>query len=145
MNEDFCEVCQSPLMIIHGNYGPHYGKIMCQKCGFKGWARNPESPKIGTTAEQRIGKRSVMDVCNFHNFTEEFCFCCLRKKEELGICETLTVDHIKELSLAKKGENLDVITNMQVLCSACHKMKNWLRLYLNWHINKKRENGDTNS
>jgi ssDNA-binding Zn-finger/Zn-ribbon topoisomerase 1 len=75
MNELLCESCNSNLTIIKGNFGPHYGKVVCPKCGFKGWARNPESPKIGTTSEKRIGKKSIQDVCFFHGFIkEEFCF-----------------------------------------------------------------------
>lgn len=143
MNENNCDVCNSELKIIKGNYGPHYGKVMCPNCGFKGWARNPNSSKIGTTSEKRIGRKSVLDVCQFHGSNEEFCFLCLRKKEQLGYCETLTIDHIRELSTEEENKKLDTLENMQVLCTACHKLKNWVRLYGHWHFIKREENGDT--
>lgn len=106
----------------------HYGRLDCAHCGtFCAWAKNPDSPRGDS---KRINKKTVKEVSNFHNFDEEFCFMCLRKRDQLGVNETLTIDHIKELD---KG-GYDTITNMQVLCSACHKLKNWSRLYMNWHL-----------
>jgi hypothetical protein len=139
MKEDFCNTCNSPLKITLSN-GIHYGRLDCPNCGFKGWARNPKSIKKGTTAEKRIGNKiSVQECCNFHQIKEECCFICLRKRNELGYTETLTVDHIIELN--KGGE--DKVWNTQVLCSACHKLKNWARLYMNWHFKEGDNNGDT--
>lgn len=106
----------------------HYGKYYCGHCErFLYWAKNPESPRNNNT---RVNKKTIKEICNFHNFKEEFCFFCLRKREELGDKETLTIDHIKELE--EGGE--DQLWNMQILCSACHKLKNWARLYMNWHF-----------
>lgn len=141
MNEDFCDVCNSKLKLtLTSNNTIHYGRLDCPNCGFKGWARNPNSKKIGTTKEKRIGKPfSVKEVCDFHKLSEEICFLCLRKKNELGYAETLTCDHTQELN--KDGK--DIIENQQVLCSACHKLKNWLRLYLNWHLNKEEKRDDS--
>ena len=106
----------------------HYGRQDCQHCGkFCSWVRNPELPE-----NNRGNKKTPRQVCDFHQIEgEEICFFCLRIKEQLGIKETLTVDHIQELS---KG-GTDTIENMQVLCSACHKLKDWMKLYNNWHMN----------
>ena len=71
----------------------------------------------------------------FHKMESEFCFFCLRERKELGVSETMTLDHIKELD---KG-GVDQVENLQILCSACHKLKNWARLYLNWHLNGAKE------
>lgn len=107
----------------------HYARLDCANCNsFIGWLRSPDKIK----GYNRINKHSVKEVCEFHGYDDEFCFICLRKKEELGKRETLTVDHIKELK--NEGEGGDVIQNKQVLCSACHKLKNWARLYMNWHF-----------
>lgn len=133
MIEDFCDVCGSKLIITLTPNLIHYGRIDCPKCKFKGWARNPKSMKIGTTSEKRIGKIPIEKVFQLHKINEPCCFFCLRKINELGCSETLTVDHIQELD--KNGE--DIIENMQVLCTACHKLKNWMRLYNNWHFRKK--------
>jgi len=110
---------------------PHYGEMICRHCNkHSHWISNPNREKrnkrIGT------GKKIIKEICNFHGFDKEFCFFCLRTKEQLGKNETLTHDHIQELD--KEGK--DNIENMQVLCSACHKLKNWCRLYINWHFKK---------
>lgn len=140
MKEDFCEVCSSPLKLTLTPNHPHYGRLDCPKCGFIGWARNPNSPKSKGTQLLRIGnKLTIEKIQKYHKFKESFCFFCLRKKRELGIRETLTTDHILELRDTQKGENRDNVSNGQILCSACHKLKSWLTTYLNEHI-KGREN-----
>ena len=106
---------------------PHYGEMICKHCNkHSHWVKNPNKANNG----MRTSKHSIKDICEFHEFKEEICFFCLRKKEELGLNEILTDDHIIELD--KGGE--DTIQNRQVLCSACHKLKNWARLYMNWHF-----------
>jgi len=106
----------------------HFGKMICQHCNkFCYWVRNPNLP-----INNRKNKKTTKQVCEFHRITGEMCFLCLRERKELGQSETLTVDHIQELD--KGGE--DIIENMQVLCSACHKLKNWVRLYMHWHLKK---------
>ena len=103
----------------------HYGRFDCGHCGkFSSWVKNPDK-KI----TRRVNSKTIKDVCDFHKI-DEICFFCLRDRNSLGEKETLTIDHIQELD--KGGE--DQVWNMQVLCSACHKLKNWCRLYMNWHF-----------
>lgn len=142
MNEEKCPKCDNKLKITRTPHTVHYGRLDCLNCGFVGWARNPNSPKNNTTQKLRVGKKSLYEVATFHGFIDGwkdegkcFCFFCLRKKEELGKHETLTIDHIRELDKGGK----DIIENMQILCSACHKLKNWCRLYCNWHFKKEAE------
>lgn len=109
---------------------PHYGEMYCGHCNKHCfWVANPLSQKNDSI---RVGKKTIQEVCSFHRLKEESCFFCRRTKKQLGFNETLTVDHIDELD--KGGE--DKLWNMQVLCSACHKLKNWCRLYMNWHFKK---------
>ncbi len=145
--DKLCPKCNIKLYQTLTPHSVHYARIDCPKCGFISWARNPDSPRNKGTQKLRIGKKSVQEVCSFHGFIEdfsrdnkdkEFCFFCLRKRDQLGWNETLTVDHIKELDKGGK----DVLENMQVLCSACHKLKNWTRLYVNWHLNKEETEDD---
>lgn len=111
----------------------HYGKYMCARCKrFLEWVKNPNTKKRNKTSHKDVG-----EVSEFHKMKIPVCFFCLRRKEQLGEKETLTLDHIQELN--NGGE--DAIFNLQILCSACHKLKNWSRLYVNWHLNGK--NGDT--
>lgn len=66
-------------------------------------------------------------------FTYAFCFFCGRKREELGTNEVLTIDHI--LPLSEGGD--DQRYNMQILCSACHKLKNWNNTYITKHLTRR--------
>ena len=144
MKEDFCEVCSSTLKLTLTPISPHYGRLDCPRCGFIGWAKNPNSPRNKNTKLLRTGNRlTVEKIQKYHNFKEPFCFLCLRKKEELGIKETLTADHILELRDTKDNEDRDCINNGQILCSACHKIKLWLTTYLNEHIKGKYDTSTT--
>lgn len=128
---DKCDNCNSPIVFVSTQETSiHYGKLVCSKCNkwFKFVTKpNPDGERKGTS------RYELEQVMKFYKLEEPFCFFCLRKKEQLGFNETLTRDHIKELD--KDGE--DILENLQLLCSACHKLKNWMRLYLNWHLNKK--------
>lgn len=118
---------------------PHYGEMYCGHCNkHSHWVSKPDSQKNPL----RVNSKTIEEVCGFHGILKggEKCFFCLRLRTDLGTNETLTIDHIEELN--KGGE--DQIWNMQVLCSACHKLKNWARLYLNWHF-KQGEEDDTDT
>jgi 5-methylcytosine-specific restriction endonuclease McrA len=139
----YCPKCgeeaKTELKTTLVHHSPHYARLDCPIHGWIMWIRNPLSPKNRTTQALRIGKKEVSQVLKFHKMDKEICFLCLRTKEQLGECEALTIDHIIELGEGGK----DIIENMQVLCSACHKLKNWVRLYLNWHLNEKEGEDDT--
>jgi len=144
MKEDFCETCSNTLKLTPTPNSPHYGRLDCPKCGFVGWARNPNNPRNKGTKLMRTGNRLTIEkIQKFHNFKEPFCFLCLRKKEELGIRETLTADHILELRDSINKEDRDKVENGQILCTACHKIKLWLVTYLNEHIKGKRDDTKT--
>ena len=134
-----CPWCNSEnTKIVLTNNSVHYAKEVCCNCRkWIGWIKNPESTR--TKNPNRKMKLNPKKVCDFHNFKTIHCFFCQRGREQLGNNETLTVDHIEELD--KGGE--DKIENMQVLCTACHKLKNWARLYTNWHFME--DNDDTNA
>jgi len=141
MKEDFCEVCSATLKLTLTPDMMHYGRLDCPRCKFVGWAKNPNNPRNTGTKLLRTGYRlTVEKIMKYHDFKEPFCFMCLRKKNELGIRETLTADHILELR-DTIDEDRDRVGNGQILCTACHKKKLWLVTYLNEHI-KGREGND---
>ena len=141
MNEELCETCGCNLTKTITPNSPHYARLDCPKCGFKGWAKNPNNPRNKGTKLLRVGnKLTVEKIQHHHNYKEPFCFFCLRKKEDLGIRETLTADHILELRDTEDNEDRDNVQNGQILCSACHKLKLWVTTYLNEHIKGKEEN-----
>lgn len=126
-SEEKCNKCGSYLTFTETQtYSVHYGRLDCPKCvKWIKWVKSPEKERIRT----KTSKRTIEEIIEFHNYKIPFCFFCLRKQEQLGKKETLTIDHIDELSKSKNDE----IENLQILCSACHKLKNWARLYINWH------------
>lgn len=104
----------------------HYGKELCPFCGIQiRWVPKP----INKDKRIKTSKYDIYDILKFHNYNKIFCFFCLREQEQLGKRQTFQLDHIIELD---KG-GIDEIQNIQILCTACHKLKNWSRLYHNWH------------
>lgn len=122
-----CDSCNGEKIIVPTPNTVHHSKEICSKCGkwFR-WIKNPEKENKRT----KTSKCKNQAILRHHNYKEEFCFFCLRTKEQLGKHETITRDHIQELDKGGKDE----LQNIQLLCSACHKLKNWARLYMNWHL-----------
>jgi 5-methylcytosine-specific restriction endonuclease McrA len=122
-----CNKCGNKIIKILTPESIHYAKYVCSKCyAWYGWVKSPFNE-----GKRPANKYNPENIMKFHKMDfEPICFFCLRNKNQLGVKETLTIDHIHELD--KDGE--DIIENMQILCSACHKLKNWARLYINWHI-----------
>ena len=131
-----CPICDSKLKYSKCNGDTvHYARLDCPNCNK--WIRWMPNPDI--KGRRGTSKFDINDVLNFHNKKNEICFLCLRRRNQLGNKETFTLDHIEELSHSGKDE----LGNLQILCSACHKLKNWVRLYLNWHINGDEKQDDT--
>lgn len=123
--EDKCKYCGGEGIFEETLNSIHYGKLKCKDCGkWIKWIKNPE--KQGRT---KTSKYDLKRIKEHYKFDKEFCFFCLRERDQLGWDETLTRDHIQELDKGGKDE----LENIQILCTACHKLKNWMRLYNNWH------------
>lgn len=118
-----CKHCEAEIQVKKTPETPHYARKDCPNCGFLGWKSKPDNQR--STGSNLSPKK----IFEFHNQEEERCFFCRRKKEDLGRNETFTLDHIHELNRGGKDEK----ENLQVLCTACHKLKNHQRLYHNWH------------
>ena len=124
-----CQTCGNEgIFTICGPNTIHYGRIDCPLC--RKWICFV--PKPGTEEiRKETSSFTISGVVYSHKMQKEFCFFCLRDKDQLGTNEVLTLDHIQELSKGGKDE----LENLQILCTACHKLKNWARLYMNWHLN----------
>lgn len=120
-----CPNCNNQIIFKETPNLTHYGKLVCVECGrwFK-WVSNPDKKTRSKTSQYKN-----KDILAFYGLAQEICFFCLRKKDQLGKCETITRDHIIELQ--ESGE--DSPNNIQLLCTSCHKLKNWARTYINWH------------
>jgi len=127
--DELCPECKSVLLMTLTPDLTHYARLDCVRCNkFIKWLKSPENADKRTSTS----KYSIRKILSFHNMEKEICFFCPRNKEQLGECETMTIDHINELS----DGGVDELGNLQILCSACHKMKNWMRLYVNKHLKK---------
>lgn len=105
----------------------HYAKEVCATCGkWIRWITHPENEGKRT----RTSRFDLKKVCEHRNIKTPFCFFCTRIKEQLGINETLTIDHILPLHTEGKDE----LDNTQILCTACHKLKNWKETYITNHL-----------
>lgn len=106
----------------------HYGRLDCLDCDrLQKWVSNPNS-----NDQSRKRDTEIREVLQHRGFEEEFCFWCTRTRDELGVNETLEVDHIQELS--DGGE--DEAENCRVLCTKCHKLRNHEKLYVKEHLQK---------
>jgi len=102
---------------------PHYGEYLCPHCGRSlGWKAKPKNEK--KIASRPSGMPSPSDL------GIDYCQICLRLKPWLGLNETLETHHIND-----DPTNNDRL-NLLVVCTACHKLIAWLRLYTNTHLQK---------
>ena len=134
MKKEYCPICGKELVFVLTPNSVHYGKLVCPEHGYVKWVKYPKNEG----KRRNTSKYDLRDVAKFHGMKEPICFFCLRNKDQLGENETLTVDHIIELQQGGKDE----LPNLQILCSACHKLKNWRRLYGNWHLFGKKDYGN---
>ena len=85
-------------------------------------------------APQNFGERknlTINSVLAIHGFANAFCFFCGTEKPSLY--ETFEIDHIKHM----KEDGPDDARNAMILCTRCHKLKNWMNTYIVRHL----ENG----
>jgi hypothetical protein len=118
----FCRTCNrevEPTLVRMGSDSPHYMKAICSKCGsYLRWMPKPENE------DQR--RRSGFSP---ESLDISYCEICGRPLTELGAKEVLEIHH--KIPVCEGGG--DVRENVLVVCSACHRMCHWLRLYLNKH------------
>lgn len=111
----------------------HYAKKVDDDGNFMKWIPKPDKEGRSNTSTY-----SIKDICEERGFDFPFCFFCGRTKEQLGKHESLTRDHIKEL--CDGGD--DTLDNLQILCTACHKLKNWNNTYVRRHLVGKEKRGE---
>lgn len=119
--------CGSEEFTVKYAEGPHYFSQVCFDCGkhikFIGKEKNHGSRTEST-------EHDIDRVLAVTRQDESRCFFCSRKKEQLGERETLELDHITPVS--EGGE--DRPENLQVLCTACHKLRHHRETYLFKHF-----------
>ena len=134
ITEGTCPRCGRPLRFRERPDTIHYGELCCVFCErhIKWMSRTPERKR------QVPSKYTVEEVADFHGFSKAFCFFCGRDKIGLAKHETLTTDHI--IPRSEGGE--DKPSNLEILCNACHTLKNWVTTYLRKHHQVKSGDSD---
>ena len=96
---------------------PHYGKLICAGCGmFIKWLPKPDN------TSRRSSTKWNIDLSE--------CKICGRRREHLGARETIGPHHLKPI---EEG-GLDEEKNLLALCTACHRLVHWARLYVGRHM-----------
>ena len=114
----YCKYCDKDVFVIENERPdtPHNCEIKCAEGHFIKW--KPKDKNINKRQKSKF-KPSDLEI--------DYCQWCLRY--ELGKNEVLEIHHIIEIR--DGGE--DVKDNILVLCTACHSLVHWTRVYLNKH------------
>lgn len=114
LTEDICK-CGGSLKFIATPEGPHFGKLLCCNCGkFSKWVKNPNN----------LGRRETTK----HNHIVEnarWCSFCGRTRQEIPRRQVFEPHHSIPLEEGGKDEPENIVP----LCTACHKLAHWVRLY----------------
>ncbi len=113
---DQCK-CGAEIKEILRPNTPHHAELRCENDHFLGWLRSPKNIEKRPNMKHTLEKKMQLGI--------NYCQFCARKKNELGLNETLTIDHT--LPLSEGGKDTEI--NTVVLCTSCHKLKHWHRLY----------------
>lgn len=137
----------------HGvNANERFKEIECRQCGYKGKPENagkinpvhgyalrcPNCTKFwgwgGLSKELKssTGKRTETSIWTAKRLGMESCQCCLRSKQFLGDAGALEVHHVIPVS----DGGTDDLSNIWVVCTACHKEIHHRRTYFNSHMAK---------
>jgi hypothetical protein len=123
-NMEYCSQCEKQVetdFYSAPEHSPHYGKTTCRECrAFIGWVKKPKNE----------GKRTRSSKYKIDDFDITYCEICLRPIERLGRNEVLEIHH--KIEVNEGGE--DTKQNILIVCTACHKFINWIRLYFNKHF-----------
>lgn len=99
----------------------HYGKELCGQCGvWLRWVSKPEN----------VGVRTKTSRFKIKHFAQELCEICRRPRAMLGNNETLEIHH-KDVN-----PDNDVMENLLLLCTCCHRQVHHNHTYLYLHHRK---------
>lgn len=97
--------------------GGHYGKQICTNCDrFIKWASKPgDAKKKRPAASKKLVRRH----------SKGFCEICLKTESQIQLPWVLEAHHI--IPVEKSGG--DEAGNIQICCTACHRLIHWQRNY----------------
>ena len=124
-----CPECLSPNLVevISPNRGGHYGKLVCRNCNdrFIKWLPKPKEAKTPDPRSE-VSKKLVT------KYSQGFCEICLRCDRDLPKPQTLEGHHIIQV----KDGGTDDNSNIQIVCTACHRLIHWQRTYMGHYLNE---------
>lgn len=98
--------------------GGHYAKVTCTKCDrFIKWQGKPNSQKPRRPSVQK-------KLVSLHS--KGYCEICLRAEEQIPLPQVLEAHHIWPV---ERGGG-DEPGNVQICCTACHRLIHWQRTYI---------------
>lgn len=99
--------------------GVHYAEMRCPQCDrHNGWIPKPDCDKAKRPAAHRnLVKKSGIKKCQM----------CLRHERELVSPDCLHAHHVEEYRTGGDSG----LENIWIVCSACHRLIDWTRTYLN--------------
>lgn len=98
--------------------GPHYAEKRCGSCGkHLGWVPKPDRDK---------SRREAKHTDLVRKYFRGFCDLCLITEKYLPHGEVWEAHHVLEYQNGGGAER----ENVWILCTACHKLVNWRRIYL---------------
>jgi uncharacterized CHY-type Zn-finger protein len=120
-----CKNCEHEITpdIEPRESGPHEAALRCPLCGwFLGWkAKEKNQPKLDKRPNN-CPTPTDLEI--------DYCQICLRPRTWLGQHETLETHHIDDDPAHNER------SNYLVVCTACHKLVAWTRLYVNTHLRR---------
>lgn len=116
-----CKYCGSED--IQRQFGPHrgnhYAQLECRDC--RRWLKWDGRPKEDKKKRSTKGHASILE----RDSTGQ-CVICLRNEKILPLPQVLEVHHVVEV----KDGGSDEPSNIQIVCTACHKWIHHQRVYL---------------
>ncbi len=113
-----CPECGSANLVERKKVkGPHYAQVKCKDCKrHVQWVSKPDSEKTRRPQAHRdLVKR----------YSRGYCEVCGTRKEDLPAGQAMEANHIIEF----KNGGSDERENIQILCTACHKLIHCLRTH----------------
>lgn len=122
--EYICQYCGSDRhrRILGPHPGGHYAKIVCLECDrFHKWEGKPEG-----TPKRRKNQAKLLE-----RYSKGFCELCLRQSNQIPLPQVLEAHHV--IPVTDGGS--DDRDNIQIVCTACHKLIHHQRTYLGHYLN----------
>lgn len=110
--------CGSENVRVQIQNGQHYAALICADCGrHQRWLPKPGNEKVRRPAAHRA---------LVQKYSPGYCELCLRTEAALPANQVLEAHHIREYQDDGPADR----TNIWIVCTACHKLIDWVRAWV---------------